>query len=75
MDCVWTINGKEEWAGSATAEGVEGYETYATEASKLGLTTLGSIGDFGHVQQPSGASPLVQYKITDIDRIMRDKFR
>lgn len=74
MDCVWMVKGREEWAGPATVDGIEGYEIYAREANKLGLTTLGSIGDFGHVQQPPGASPLAQYKITDIDRIMRDKF-
>ncbi|PWK78972.1 D-alanyl-D-alanine carboxypeptidase-like protein [Mucilaginibacter oryzae] len=77
IDCVWIVNGHEEWSTSKVVNGHNGYVVYANEAKKLGLTAGGlwtSFKDWPHVQFHSAPSPAGNYSLQQINDIMKQRF-
>jgi peptidoglycan L-alanyl-D-glutamate endopeptidase CwlK len=78
LDCVWIVDGKEEWSTDRLVNGKNGYQVYAHLATTLGLTAGGlwaTLKDWPHVQLRSAASPLsVPLTLSEIDDAMKTRF-
>ncbi len=77
FDSFWLVNGDAEWSTTRKINGLNGYRVYAEEAAKLDLTPGGlwpTFKDWPHVQFRSAKSPAAVFSLTDIDRIMRERF-
>jgi peptidoglycan LD-endopeptidase CwlK len=77
VDCVWIVNGKENWSTTELVNGKNGYAVYADLAGKFGLTAGGhwkSLKDWPHVQLPSAPSPSGVYSLQQINDIMKQRF-
>jgi len=77
LDCYWVVNGGAEWSVDRTINGKNGYRVYAAEAIKLGLTAGGywrSIQDWPHVQSYAADSPISLHPLSQIDKIMEQRF-
>lgn len=77
IDCVWMVNGKEEWSETRIYNGHNGYMVYAAEAKKLGLNPGAywvSIKDFPHVQLSPYASPLADHTLKQVNDKMAKLF-
>jgi hypothetical protein len=77
MDCFWLVNGDAEWSPDVKINGLKGYRVYAEEAKQMGLTAGGlwpGFKDWPHVQLKPQGSPEDLMSITDIDRIMKERF-
>jgi peptidoglycan L-alanyl-D-glutamate endopeptidase CwlK len=77
FDSFWVVNSAAEWSPSKKIDGLNGYRVYAEEAEQLGLTAGGlwaTFKDWPHVQLRSARSPAAARTLTEIDRIMREKF-
>jgi peptidoglycan LD-endopeptidase CwlK len=77
LDCVWIVNGKENWSTDLLVHGRNGYAVYASEAQKLGLTAGGhwrTLKDWPHVQLRPAASPLSLYSLHQVNDIMFRRF-
>jgi peptidoglycan LD-endopeptidase CwlK len=77
FDSFWAVNGDAEWSTTRKINGLNGYRVYAEEAAKLDLTPGGlwsSFRDWPHVQLKSARSPAAVLAITEINRIMRERF-
>ncbi len=71
MDCYVEINGEAIWDGEHP-----GYKAFAKMVRKNGLVSgyFWDNPDYGHVQMKEG-SPLDYYTITEIDEMMKEKFK
>jgi len=77
VDCVWIVNGDEEWSVTRKVNGQNGYHVYATLAKELGLTPGGfwiSFKDWPHVQLRSAANPGSDFSLKQINDIMKERF-
>ena len=77
FDSFWVVNGEAEWSTTRKINGLNGYRVYAEETERLGLTAGGlwpRFKDWPHVQLKSARSPRKFFTITEIDRIMRERF-
>lgn len=77
VDCVWIVDGKEEWSINKLVNGKNGYHVYADEAQKLGLTAGGlwkSFKDWPHVQLHSAPSPSGDFSLQQINDTMKRRF-
>jgi len=78
VDCFWVVKGRAEWSTQKKVGGSNGYHVYADEARRIGLTAGGHwtrFRDWPHVQLRESSSPLKEYKIAEVDRIMRIRFQ
>lgn len=77
VDCVWIVNGKEEWSVDKLVNGKNGYKVYAILAEQLGLTAGGhwtSFKDWPHVQLHTAPGPNAIYSLQQINDIMKQRF-
>jgi LAS superfamily LD-carboxypeptidase LdcB len=77
LDCVWLVNGNENWSLTLLVNGKNGFSVYADEAQKLGLTAGGhwtTLKDWPHVQFRASNSPLSVYNLKQINDIMKTRF-
>jgi hypothetical protein len=77
MDCFWLVNGDDEWSTERKVNGLNGYRVYAEEAKQMGLTPGGlwqNFKDWPHVQLKPQGSPDDLMPLTDINRIMEERF-
>ena len=77
FDSFWVVNNAAEWSTTKKINGLNGYRVYAEEAERLDLTAGGlwtSFKDWPHVQLRPAKSPKAHFPMTEIDRIMRERF-
>ena len=77
LDSFWVVDGKAEWSTEKKINGLNGYHVYADEAKKLDLTAGGlwtRFKDWPHVQLKAASGPGKLMSITEIDRIMKQRF-
>ena len=77
FDAYWLVDGRAEWSTTRRINGLNGYRVYAEEGQDLDLTAGGlwaRLKDWPHIQLRSASSPARVYDITEIDRIMRERF-
>ena len=77
FDSFWVVNGAAEWSTTRKINGLNGYRVYAEEAGRLGLTAGGlwtNFKDWPHVQLKSARGPNSVLSLTEINRIMRERF-
>ena len=77
LDCVWMVDGAEEWSTTRLVNGKNGYQEYVRLATGLGLTAgvlWTSLKDWPHVQLRANASPLGAYTMQGIDGGMKGMF-
>jgi len=77
VDCCWIVNGKAEWSTQKLVNGINGYRVYANKAEDLGLTVGGhwkNLKDWPHVQFRGASSPLRIMSLSEIDRVMKQRF-
>jgi len=77
IDCVWIVNGDEEWSTERKVNGFNGYQVYAAVARELGFEAGGlwrEFKDWPHVQSRPQSSPLEIYTLPEIDAVMRQRF-
>ena len=77
FDSFWVINGDAEWSTTRTVNGLNGYHVYADEIERLDLTAGGhwpNFKDWPHAQLRSETSPLRVFTLTEINRVMRERF-
>jgi peptidoglycan L-alanyl-D-glutamate endopeptidase CwlK len=77
FDSFWVVNGDAEWSPDRKINGLNGYQVYAQEAKQMGLTPGGlwsNFKDWPHVQLKPARSPRDALSLTDIDKIMKERF-
>lgn len=77
FDSFWVVNGRSEWSTTKKINGQNGYRVYAEEIEKLGITAGGHwprFKDWPHAQLRSARGPQAVLELTEIDRIMRERF-
>jgi peptidoglycan LD-endopeptidase CwlK len=77
FDAFWVVNGGAEWSSTRKINGLNGYRVYAEEAARLDVTPGGlwpRFKDWPHVQLRPEGSPTRIFSITEIDRVMRERF-
>lgn len=77
IDCFWLVNGDDVWDPDLKINGLNGFRVYAQEAKQMGLTAGGlwqNFKDWPHVQLKSAGSPTDVMSLTDVDRIMKERF-
>ena len=77
FDSFWVVNGDAEWSSGRKINGLNGYQVYAQEAKQMGLTPGGLWSNFKvwpHVQLKPARSPRDVLSLTDIDKIMKERF-
>lgn len=77
LDCFWVVNGNAVWSLTKVVNGQNGFMVYADEAKKLGLEAglfWTSIVDGPHVQLRKAANPARIHSLTEINRIMQERF-
>lgn len=76
IDCVWIVDGKEEWSDTNLVNGQNGYHIYTRKAKELGLTSGACFGqkDWNHVQLRREQSPLNLYSLEEINDTMKEQY-
>ena len=77
FDAFWVVNGGAEWSATRKINGLNGYRVYAEEAARLDVTAGGlwpRFKDWPHVQLRPEGSPTRIFSITEVDRVMRERF-
>jgi hypothetical protein len=77
LDCVWLVNGIENWSTTQLIDGKNGYHVYADEAKALGLTPGGlwpTFKDWPHVQLRAANSPSEVMTTQEINSTMKQRF-
>jgi peptidoglycan L-alanyl-D-glutamate endopeptidase CwlK len=77
VDCAWVVEGKTEWSVQKKVNGINGYQVYADQARALGIDPDGlwnSFKDWPHVQLRTASSPLKVFSLTEIDKVMKERF-
>jgi peptidoglycan L-alanyl-D-glutamate endopeptidase CwlK len=77
LDCVWIVDGKENWSTTLLVNGKNGYAVYAQEAKKIGLNAGGywkSFKDWPHVQLRAAANPLNVLTLQQVNDTMKERF-
>jgi peptidoglycan L-alanyl-D-glutamate endopeptidase CwlK len=76
-DCAWVVEGKTEWSVQRKVNVINGYQVYADQARALGIDPGGlwnSFKDWPHVQMRGASSPLKVFSLTEIDKVMKERF-
>jgi hypothetical protein len=75
-DCMWSVNGRAEWSTKKLVNGINGYIEYAKIASSQSLDAGGlwPAKDWPHVQLRKASSPLKIMSLSEIDKIMKERF-
>jgi hypothetical protein len=77
LDCVWILDGKENWSTELLVDGKNGYAVYAQEAKNIGLSPGGlwkSFKDWPHVQLRAAANPLKVLTLQQVNDTMKERF-
>jgi peptidoglycan L-alanyl-D-glutamate endopeptidase CwlK len=77
LDCVWIVNGKENWSTDLLVNGKNGYSVYAALAKELGLNAGAywkSFKDWPHVQLRSASGPLSVMSLQQVNDTMKERF-
>lgn len=77
VDCFWVVGDRAEWSARKEVGGSNGYAVYAREAAALGLAAGGlwqRLKDWPHVQLRPAVSPAKIMALSEIDRVMRERF-
>jgi peptidoglycan LD-endopeptidase CwlK len=77
LDCFWVVDDRAVWDLKTEVNGVNGYMVYASEAKKLGMDAgyyWHSFRDAPHVQFRKEANPAAVFSLSDINRIMAERF-
>jgi len=77
VDCFWLVDGEAIGDLKRKVNGKNGYHVMAEDAQAIGLTAAlyWTQRDAPHVQIPTSSSiPSDLYSITDIDRLMEERF-
>jgi peptidoglycan L-alanyl-D-glutamate endopeptidase CwlK len=77
LDCVWIVNGKQNWSTDLLVNGKNGYSVYAGLAKDLGLNAGAfwkSFKDWPHVQLRKAAGPLSVMSLQQVNDTMKERF-
>jgi peptidoglycan L-alanyl-D-glutamate endopeptidase CwlK len=77
LDCVWIVDGKDNWSLDLKVNGKNGYAVYADQAEAIGLNAGGhwvSFKDWPHVQLRSAANPLNVMTLKQVNDTMKQRF-
>ncbi|MGA9767767.1 MAG: M15 family metallopeptidase [Blastocatellia bacterium] len=77
FDAFWLVGTSAEWSTTRKINGLNGYRVYAQEGQNLSLTAGGlwaRLKDWPHIQLRSASGPARVYDITEIDRVMKERF-
>jgi peptidoglycan L-alanyl-D-glutamate endopeptidase CwlK len=77
LDCVWIVDGKQNWSTDQLVNGKNGYVVYAQEAKNLGLNAGAfwkSFKDWPHVQLRAASGPLKVLTLQQVNDTMKERF-
>ncbi|GAB4023727.1 hypothetical protein GCM10028808_74830 [Spirosoma migulaei] len=77
LDCLWIVKGEAEWSLTKLVNGLNGFKVYAQEAKKIGIEAgffWPKFKDSPHVQLRKTANPSVILSLSDISKVMQERF-